>query len=289
MKRTSLLTAAAAFALVAGAASAQSTSTQRATPATPATPAQPAAKTPGAPATPATPATRATPATPSPSASAAPAAGQVKAAGDIVETARAAGQFSTFLKAVEATNLTQVLKTNKGLTVFAPTDAAFAALPPGELDRLMQPGNRGQLQKVLTYHLINAKVDSSKIKGAKGPVPTVAGANVELDGSGEALKVNNATIVQADVTPTNGTLHVIDKVLLPPAAATASAAPTGAATSASSTAPAASGSAAGTASTGASSTAVEGTVTGSASDAGATARTRSSDGAPANTTAGDDE
>ncbi|MFD1785320.1 fasciclin domain-containing protein [Phenylobacterium terrae] len=149
----------------------------------------------------------------------------MRASGDIIETARSAGQFSTFLKAVEATNLTQVLKNNKGLTVFAPTDAAFAALPPGELERLMQPANRAQLQKILTYHVINAQVDSSKIKGARGPVPTVAGTNVELDGSGEALKVNDATIVQADVRPTNGTIHVIDKVLLPPGAATASSAP----------------------------------------------------------------
>lgn len=187
MNRTSFLTAAAAVALVAGAASAQSTATT----------AQPAA--------------------------AAAAAGQVRPAGDIVETAKAAGQFGIFLKAVEATNLTQVLKTNKGLTVFAPTDAAFAALPPGELDRLMQPANRAQLQKILTYHVINAQVDSAKIQGAKGPVPTVAGVNVELDGSGEALKVNDATIVQADVRPTNGTLHVIDKVLLPPGAVAAAA------------------------------------------------------------------
>lgn len=247
MNRTSLLTAAAALALVAGAASAQSTPSAAATPATPASPAapaQPATRTPGAPATPATPATRAIPATPSAGASAsvqAPGAtvaagAQVKAAGDIIETARASGQFSTFLKAVEATNLTQVLKNNKGLTLFAPTDAAFAALPPGELDRLMQPANRAQLQKILTYHLINAQVDSSKIKGARGPVPTVAGANVELDGSGEALKVNQSTIVQADVRPTNGTIHVIDKVLLPPGAATASAAP--AASTASATPPA---------------------------------------------------
>jgi uncharacterized surface protein with fasciclin (FAS1) repeats len=221
MNRTSLLTAAAAFALVASAASAQSTSPTRAAPATPAVPAE----TPGSPATPAVPVV---------------GASQVRAAGDIIETAKAAGQFDSFLKAVEATNLTQVLKTNKGLTVFAPTDAAFAALPPGELARLMLPANRAQLQKILTYHIINAQVDSSKIQGAKGPVPTVAGANVELDGSGEALKVNDATIVQADVRPTNGTLHVIDKVLLPPGASSASAAPAAAATAGVATAPGAS-------------------------------------------------
>lgn len=200
MKRTSLLTAAATLVFLSGAAWAQPATTSAAATDTPATASPPAN------------------------------GGQVSAAGDIVETAKAAGQFSAFLKAVEATNLTQVLKTNKGLTVFAPTDAAFAALPVGELDRLMQPANRAQLQKILTYHVINAQVDSSKIEGAKGPVPTVAGANVVLDGSGETLKVNDATIVQADVRPTNGTLHVIDKVLMPPGAATAAAAPTPSAT-----------------------------------------------------------
>lgn len=237
MNRTSLLTAAAAAVLFAGVASAQTTpapnpnAAQPAQPATPATPATPAApgETAATPATPATPATAAVP--------------QVQASGDIIATAKAAGQFNTFLKAVEATNLTQVLKTNKGLTVFAPTDAAFAALPPGTLDRLMSPAGRTELQRVLTYHVINATVDSSKMKGAKGPVPTVAGTNVVLDGSGEALMVNDATIVQADIRPTNGTLHVIDKVLLPSGAAAASST-SGTDASASTTAPAATSSAA---------------------------------------------
>lgn len=167
----------------------------------------------------------------------------VKPAGDIVTTVQGAGQFKTFLKAAEATNLTGVLKTNKNLTVFAPTDAAFAALPAGELERLMLPENRQQLQQLLTYHIVNAPVDSSKIKGKKGPVPTVAGTNLVLDGSGDALMANNATIVQADVQATNGTLHVVDKVLSPTAAAATpptAAADTGTGTAASATAPAAS-------------------------------------------------
>lgn len=144
--------------------------------------------------------------------------------GDIIETAKASGQFKTFLKAVDATNLTQVLKTNKNLTVFAPTDTAFAALPAGELDRLMQPANAAELQKLLTYHLINARVDSGKIRGARGPVTTVAGSPVQLDGSGTVLKVNHADIVQADVAPTNGIIHVVDKVLTPAGAIAAAAA-----------------------------------------------------------------
>lgn len=174
-----LLTAAAAIALMAGAAQAQ---------------------------------------TPSPEASGAPAAAAqapVVAKGDLIDTAQAAGQFTTFLKAVAAVNLTSVLKTNQNLTLFAPTDAAFAALPAGTLDKLLLPENGPMLQKVLTYHLINAKVDSSKIKGAKGEVKSVEGSSLLLDGSGAAPMVDGATITQADVMATNGVLHVVDKVLLP--------------------------------------------------------------------------
>jgi uncharacterized surface protein with fasciclin (FAS1) repeats len=143
------------------------------------------------------------------------AAAPVVAKGDLVETAKASGQFTTFIKALDATNLTSVLKTNQNLTLFLPTDAAFASLPAGELDKLMLPENGPQLQKVLTYHLINAKVDSSKIKGAKGEVKSVEGSSLTLDGSGPTAMVDGATIVQADVMASNGVLHVVDKVLLP--------------------------------------------------------------------------
>lgn len=168
-----------------------------------------------------------------PAAAAAPAlaaAAQVVAAGDIVETAKASGQFTTFLKAVEATNLTGVLKTNKGLTVFAPTDAAFAALPTGKLDALM--ADKAALQKLLTHHVVNAPVESSKIKGAKGPVTSVANDSIELDGSTDVLTADGATIVQADIRATNGILHVVDKVLMPMAAAAAPSAAAPASTTA---------------------------------------------------------
>ena len=142
---------------------------------------------------------------------------QVVAAGDIVATAKASGQFTTFLKAAEATNLTSLLRDNQNLTVFAPTDAAFAALPAGELDKLMLPENKAQLQKVLIYHVINAKVPASEFKGATRKAATVAGPSVELAG-GATLKVNDAEIVQADVMATNGIIHVVDRVLMPPGA-----------------------------------------------------------------------
>lgn len=174
-----LLTAAAAIALTAGAAYAQTTTTEA-------------------------------PAMTGPAAQA-----PVVAKGDLIDTAQASGQFTTFLKAVSAVNLTNVLKTNQNLTVFAPTDAAFAALPAGTLDTLLLPENGPMLQKVLTYHLINAKVDSSKIKGAKGEVKSVEGSPLMLDGSGATPMVDGATITQADVMASNGVLHVVDKVLLP--------------------------------------------------------------------------
>lgn len=181
MNTKRLLTAAAAIALLAGAAQAQDMAAPAAAPATQA----PAAASP------------------------------VVAKGDLIDTATASGQFSTFLKAVGAVNLTSVLKTNQNLTLFAPTDAAFAALPAGELDKLMLPENGPMLQKVLTYHLINAKVDSTKIKGAKGEVKSVEGSSLLLDGSGTTPMVDGATITQTDVMASNGVLHVVDKVLIP--------------------------------------------------------------------------
>jgi uncharacterized surface protein with fasciclin (FAS1) repeats len=220
MTPTRLLTIAAALTLAAGAAMAQT-----------ATPAPRTTAPTTAPATGVNPAPAGS--TPAPmSGASTPAAGKVVANGDIIQTMKLSGEFNTFVKAADATNLTTLLKNNKDLTVFAPTDAAFAALPPGELDKLM--ADKPRLQKLLTYHIINARVDSNKIKGAKGQVPTVAGSPVELDGGGEMLMVNNADIVQPDVMASNGIVHVIDKVLTPGAMAAGSSG-----ASASATAPAA--------------------------------------------------
>jgi uncharacterized surface protein with fasciclin (FAS1) repeats len=156
------------------------------------------------------------PATPSPSAAAPGPFKPIAPAGDILSTLQASGEFNTFVKAATATNLTQILKAQPNITVLAPTDAAFAAMPAGELDSLMQPANVGKLQALVTYHLINARLESAQIKGhAATPVPTVANAPVTLDGSGTALKANDADIVQPDVLASNGVIMVIDKVLSP--------------------------------------------------------------------------
>lgn len=227
MITTRLLGAAAVVALLNGPAWAQ-------TPAAPAETPRPAVVAPTPPTLPPSssivtpPAAGPTPVTPE--------AGRLVARGDIVETLKADGHFKTFVQALDAANMTGVLKTNRNLTVFAPTDAAFAALPAGELDRLMK--NPAELQKLLTYHVINAAVGSARIRGAKGGVKTVAGPELMLDGSGTSLMANNAAIVQSDVAAANGTVHVVDKVLTP-GSAPPMAATTGATGDAAATAPAA--------------------------------------------------
>ena len=146
---------------------------------------------------------------------AAPAtAGSIAVQGDLVDTLKLSGQFNTFVGGIDATNLTGLLKTNKNLTVFAPTDAAFAAMPPAELAKLK--ADKTAMQKFVLHHVVNAPVDSAKIKGAKGPIPSGAGDTILLNGSDEAgvMKVDGATIVQADLRTGSGLLHVVDHVLV---------------------------------------------------------------------------
>jgi uncharacterized surface protein with fasciclin (FAS1) repeats len=139
----------------------------------------------------------------------------LKPNGDIMTTLRTSGQFNTFVKVLDATNLSSLLQKQPNITVFAPTDAAFAALPPGKLDQLM--ADKAGLQKLLVYHLINARVDSAKMKGARGPVPAGSGDRIVLDGSAEngQLKAENANIIQSDVACSNGLIQVVDQVLQP--------------------------------------------------------------------------
>ena len=101
------------------------------------------------------------------------------------------------------------------LTVFAPTDAAFAKLPPGTVESLLKPENKAQLTAILTYHVIPGRVMSSDIKGKKLQVATVEGGKIAVDAT-SGVKVNDAKVVSADVGATNGVIHVIDKVILPP-------------------------------------------------------------------------
>ena len=135
------------------------------------------------------------------------AAVNITPSGDIVQTLTASGQFTTLLKALDATNLTGVLKSAGPLTLFAPTDAAFAAAG-------VDMNNKAALQQLLVYHIINAKVDDAKIKGAKGPIPSAAGKPIFVDGSATPVTADGAAIL-ADVNVSNGVIHVVDKVLSP--------------------------------------------------------------------------
>ena len=144
----------------------------------------------------------------------APAASGAKlvASGDMASTLRQSPDFTTFVKALDATNLASLIQTRPNMTVFAPTNAAFAALPAGKLDALM--ADKAGLQKLLLHHIINAPVPDSKIKGSRGPVPSGAGDPIVIDGSGEPLKADNANIVQPEVVASNGIIHVVDQVLI---------------------------------------------------------------------------
>lgn len=145
---------------------------------------------------------------------AATAGGPIKVQGDLLDTLKLSGQFTTFVGGVDATNLSSLLKTQPQITVFAPTDAAFASLPAEDLAKLK--ADKAAMQKFLLHHMVNAPIDSAKIKGAKGEIPSVAGDKILLDGSDEGgkLMVDGATIVQADLKTASGLLQVVDKPLI---------------------------------------------------------------------------
>lgn len=130
---------------------------------------------------------------------------------NIVETAIAAGNFKTLVAAVTAANLGETLSGTGPFTVFAPTDEAFAKLPAGTVDGLLK--DIPQLTKILTYHVVSGKVmaaDVVKLHSAK----TVEGGEVKIDAS-NGVKINDATVVAADVAASNGVIHAIDTVLMP--------------------------------------------------------------------------
>ena len=134
---------------------------------------------------------------------------------DIVDTAVSAGQFKTLATAINAAGLAETLKGAGPFTVFAPTDAAFAKLPAGTVENLLKPENKGQLTAILTYHVVpgvTTAADVVKLDEAK----TVNGKVVSLHASGGSVMVNNAHVVTADIAASNGIIHGIDSVLMPP-------------------------------------------------------------------------
>lgn len=135
-------------------------------------------------------------------------------AGDIVDVAQAAGTFNTLLAAAQAAGLVDVLRSDGPFTVFAPTDAAFAALPHGTVERLLRPENREALRSVITYHVIAGRVSAADLAGRTAAPATVNGAILAIDGR-NGVRVNNATVITADVAASNGVIHVINSVLMP--------------------------------------------------------------------------
>ncbi|MBD2492374.1 fasciclin domain-containing protein [Aulosira sp. FACHB-615] len=131
---------------------------------------------------------------------------------DIVDTAVGAGSFNTLVAAVQAAGLVDTLKSPGPFTVFAPTDEAFSKLPAGTVDALLQ--DIPQLTKILTYHVVSGKVLASDVVNLDS-APTVEGSSLKIDASNGGVKINDATVVTADVEADNGVIHVIDTVLIP--------------------------------------------------------------------------
>jgi len=134
-----------------------------------------------------------------------------KAKTDLVDTAIEAGSFTSLVEAVKAAGLVETLKADGPYTIFAPTDEAFAKLPPGTLDALLK--DKAKLTAVLTYHVVPGKVMAKDVAGLSS-AKTVQGQSVTFDTS-EGVKVDGARVIQADVEASNGVIHVIDSVILP--------------------------------------------------------------------------
>jgi uncharacterized surface protein with fasciclin (FAS1) repeats len=134
-------------------------------------------------------------------------------ANDIIAVATSTEGFTTLAAALTAAGLIETLQGEGPFTVFAPNDDAFAALPAGLLEKLLLPENLAVLTSILTYHVVAGKVMSTDVMA--GDVPTVEGSTLTL-GTTEGVQVNDATVILADVEASNGVIHVIDKVILPP-------------------------------------------------------------------------
>ena len=133
----------------------------------------------------------------------------------IVETAVEAGTFQTLVAAVQAAGLVDTLNGSGPFTVFAPSDEAFAKLPAGTVEDLLKPENKDKLTAILTYHVVPGKVMSSDIAGKETAAKTVQGADVDINAT-DGVKVEGATVVTADIQASNGVIHVIDQVIMPP-------------------------------------------------------------------------
>ncbi len=132
----------------------------------------------------------------------------------IVETAVAAGSFKTLAAALQAASLVETLSGPGPFTVFAPTDAAFAALPKGTLDSLLDPKNKATLQALLTYHVVPGRVSAADVVKLSGAM-TVNGQRVNVRVSDSGVSIDGAMVVKTDIHCSNGVIHVLDAVIQP--------------------------------------------------------------------------
>lgn len=141
--------------------------------------------------------------------------GSTAKAADIVDTAVAAGNFKTLAAALEAAGLVETLKGDGPFTVFAPTDDAFAKLPSGTVESLLEPANKDQLVAILTYHVVPGNLPAAEVV-KYDQAETVNGARLDIDAGSGGVKVNGANVTATDIMADNGVIHVIDAVVLPP-------------------------------------------------------------------------
>jgi uncharacterized surface protein with fasciclin (FAS1) repeats len=139
-------------------------------------------------------------------------------AANIVETAQGAGSFGTLLAAAKAAGLADALATGENLTVFAPTDEAFAKLPAGTVENLLKPENKDQLVAILSYHVLPRKLAANQIPRGPIHVRTIkqgGDRTLAVRRTGGNVKVDDATVIKANIMTDNGIIHVIDSVMLP--------------------------------------------------------------------------
>jgi uncharacterized surface protein with fasciclin (FAS1) repeats len=139
-----------------------------------------------------------------------------RASANILEVATSAGQFSTLVAAINAAGLTETLNGAGPFTVFAPSDAAFAKLPAGTVESLLMPENKAKLVAILTYHVVPGKITSADLAGVTATPASVQGSALSVDSS-SGIKIGGATVTGPDIAASNGVIHVIDSVLMPPA------------------------------------------------------------------------
>ena len=142
------------------------------------------------------------------------AGGHLSSEKTIVSNAAEADNLSTLVAAVEAAGLVDALNGDGPFTVFAPTDEAFAKLPAGTVDNLLKPENKDQLVAILTYHVVPGKVMSTDLAGKEISAATLEGSDVKINAT-SGVKVDEASVVAADIEASNGVIHVIDTVIIP--------------------------------------------------------------------------